>query len=109
GILRDGTKGFARGRAVAHGVVTVRGVEEINVGAPRVEALVDDLAHQVEAGGSHRATRAGHLEEFRFGKLPSLGRVRHENRLERAVLAPQALYDPEEERLRELAIAVGHA
>src|SRR5690606_24615251 len=34
---------------------------------------------------------------------------RHENRLERAVLAPQALYDPEEERLRELAIAVGHA
>ena len=35
--------------------------------------------------------------------------MRHEHRLERAVLAPQPLHHPEEERLGELAVAVGHA
>src|SRR5690606_28284068 len=49
------------------------------------------------------------LEEVRLRELPRVRRVRDENGLERAVLAAQALHHPEEDRLRELAVAFGHA
>src|SRR5690606_1210850 len=96
-------------RTVADGVVAVRRIEEIDVVPRRREARVDDLAYLAEAGRRDCAAGAGHLEELRFRELPRIGRMRDEDRLERAVLAPQALHDPEEERLRELAVALGHA
>ena len=40
-----------------------------------------------------------------FGELPRLDGVRDEHGLEMRVLAAQALHDPEEECLRELAVA----
>src|SRR5690606_5667697 len=43
------------------------------------------------------------------GELPGLDGVRHEHGLDMRVLAAQPLHDPEEERLREPAVAVRHA
>src|SRR4029077_19565471 len=80
-----------------------------DVAAPGVVARIDDLAHLEQPGGGHRAAAAAHLKEVRFVELPRLGGVRDEHRLERAVLAPQALHHPEEEGLGELAVAVRHA
>src|SRR5215469_9631013 len=109
GILRYRGETLARIRSITHRVVAIGGVEEIDVAAVRVVTLVDDLAHLAEAGRGHRAAGAAHLEELRFGELPRLGRMGDEYGLERAILAPEALYHPEEEGLRELAVAIRHA
>src|SRR6185437_14026721 len=71
--------------------------------------LIHDLADLVETRRGDRAARARDLEKLGLRELPGLSSVRDENRLERAVLAPQALHHPEEERLRELPVAIGHA
>src|SRR5213082_465330 len=109
GVRGDGAERAARVGGVAHGVVAVGGVEQVDVAASGVVAGVDDLAHLGESGGGHGAAAAAHLEEVRLVEFPRLGGVRHEQRLERAVFAPQPLHHPEEEGLGELAIAVGHA
>src|SRR5215208_5275520 len=90
-------------------VVAIRSVEKIDVASARVVALVDDLPHLGQPGRGNRASGAAYLKEFGLGKFPSLRRMRHEHALERAILAPQALYHPEEEAFCELAIAIGHA
>jgi len=46
------------------------------------------------------------LEEFRLGELPSLGGVGHEHGFQRAILTAQALDDPEEKGLGQLAVTV---
>src|SRR6266513_4857131 len=109
GVRGDGAERAARVGGVAHGVVAVGGIEQVDVAASGVVAGVDDLAYLGESGRGHGAAGAAHLEEVRLVEFPRLGGVRHEQRLERAVFAPQPLHDPEEEGLGELAIAVGHA
>src|SRR6185437_13042003 len=44
GVFRDRRERFARLGGVAHGVVAVGGVEEVNVASAGVVTLVDDLA-----------------------------------------------------------------
>src|SRR6185312_11545068 len=108
-VLRDCRQTLAGVRGVTHRVVAVGGIEEIDVAAARIVAIVDDLPYLGEAGRSHSAAGAAHLEELGLGELPGLGRMGHEHGLEGTVLASQALHYPEEEGLRELAVAVRHA
>src|SRR5215472_7001901 len=109
GLLSDVDERAVRLGVISHGVVPVGRVKQIDVVPPGVVSLIDDLADLVETRRGDRAARARHLEELRLRELPGLGGVRDKNRLERAVLAPQALNHPEEERLRELSVAIGHA
>ena len=60
-------------------------------------------------GGGYRAAGAADLEELGLRELPGLDRVRDEHRLDMRVLAAQPLHDPEEERLCEPPVALGHA
>src|SRR6185503_2713180 len=61
GVLRDGRQPFPRIRGIAHGVITVRGIEKIDVTAAGIVAVVDDLLHFREPGRSHRAAGAANL------------------------------------------------
>src|SRR6185437_14350312 len=62
GVLRYRGQTLAGVRGVAHGVVAVGGIEEIDVAAAGVVAVIDDLPYLAEAGGGHGAARAAHLE-----------------------------------------------
>src|SRR5579863_163604 len=94
---------------VTHCVVTIGGIEEIDVATSRVVASSNDLPHLVEAHGRDGAPRTRDLKELGFAEFPRFGGMSHEHGLEGAVLAPQTLHDPEKECLRELSIAIGHA
>src|SRR5262249_30095543 len=94
---------------IAHGVVSVRRIEQIDVATTGVVPLVDDVADLAKSRRRHGAARAADFEEIRLAELPRLRGMSHENGIQRTVLTSQALNDPEEERLGELAIAIGHA
>src|SRR5690606_4583906 len=98
-----------RGLAVVPEVRTVRRVEHVDVEAARVVALLDDLAHLAERGRRDGPAGARDLEEVFLRELPSLDGVRDEDGLEVRVLPAQALDGPEEERLCEPAVPLGHA
>src|ERR1051326_538623 len=95
--------------AVLGGVLAVGGVEEVDVGARRIVALLHHVERELRDARAHRAAAGRSLEELAFVELPRLRGVREEHRLDLAVLAADALQREEEEMLGELPLRVVHA
>src|SRR5262249_50305256 len=95
--------------AVLGGVLAVGGVEEVDVGARRVVALLYHVERELRDARADRAAARGGLEKLALVELPRLRGVREEHRLDLAVLAADALQREEEELLGELPLRVVHA
>src|SRR5438067_12613341 len=60
----------ARLVAVLGGILAVRGVEEVDVVAPRVVARLHHVEREPHDAGGHRAAARGRLEELALVELP---------------------------------------
>src|SRR5688572_1281526 len=98
-----------RSLAVVVEVRAVGGVEHVSIEPARIVAVRRDLEHLLEGRRRDGAAAAADLEELGFRELPRFDGVRDEHGFQVRVLTTQALHDPEEKRLRELAVVLRHA